>query len=132
MLSKSPKQLLIYSVIAVLVIAAGVEIFTDISIRSYVASIGSESEVEPEEVQEEEERDIGWIDGAPCEGKAIEVDYEWPHPTDEDFENPWECEVQCEGGRQRYISYSNGIGTQCEKIPDCFDIGEDYKVTCSL
>ena len=123
---KSPKQLVIYAVIILLVVVFGLEKFAGVSIFS-----SSDEPQVAEEVQEEAEPvDIGWVNGAPCEGVAIAVDYEWPHPESEDFENPWECEPQCNDGIQRYISYTNGVGTPCEKVPGCLDIGEDHKVVC--
>jgi len=68
---------------------------------------------------------------APCVGQPIVVNYPFPHPEDADFENPWECQVQCADKVQRYILYSNGRATQCSKVPGCLDQGEDNWATCT-
>ncbi len=75
---------------------------------------------------EEKENDV------PCEGLPIRVDYTYPHPTDADFDNPWECQVACQTDNYvpRYILYTNGNATQCGGPPNCYDTGEDQRFQC--
>ncbi len=63
----------------------------------------------------------------PCIGDPIIVAY----PYRGNPENPHECLVQCSDNRQRYILYSNGLGTQCDTPPSCNDRGEDDGVSCT-
>lgn len=67
-----------------------------------------------------------------CKGDPIYVDYLYPHDrNDSNFENPWECQVQCNENKQRYIFYPDKVGTQCDVLPECLDLGEDLSVTCN-
>jgi|GEM_PF-693868 len=61
-----------------------------------------------------------------CIGEPIIVDYEYGGS----MMDPWECEVQCKDGIQRYIYYTNGKATQCELLPGCLDWGEDKGILC--
>ena len=61
-----------------------------------------------------------------CKGEAIKVSY----PYEGGMLDPWECQVQCEDKKQRYIVYTNGKATPCEELPGCLDYGEDYGITC--
>ena len=62
----------------------------------------------------------------PCEGTPIEVDY----PYYGGMLQPHACKPQCDGDEQRYVLYTNGKATQCQKLPGCLDWGEDQGVTC--
>lgn len=62
----------------------------------------------------------------PCEGQALRVDY----PYHGGMLSPHACAPQCADGKQRYILYTNGKATQCQKVPGCLDWGEDQGVTC--
>jgi len=67
-----------------------------------------------------------------CKGDPIYVEYRWPHSeNDADFDNPWECQIQCQDKKRYYIYYANGVGTQCDVLPECLDLGEDQGVTCN-
>jgi len=66
------------------------------------------------------------VEGEPCKGQPIPVDYAYNWGPVE----PHECKVQCSDGKERYILYSNGLATQCSKPPSCLDYGEDNRVTC--
>ena len=61
-----------------------------------------------------------------CEGLPLQVSY----PYAGGFLNPHACAVQCQDQQQRYIVYTNGFATQCEKPPGCRDLGEDRGVMC--
>lgn len=61
-----------------------------------------------------------------CMGEPIFLDYAYNYAPAE----PHECKPQCIDGRARYLSYSNGLATQCGVPPNCFDWGEDQGVTC--
>lgn len=61
-----------------------------------------------------------------CEGSPLAV----PYPYVGGFLEPHACAVQCQDGQQRYLMYSNGFATQCEKLPGCRDLGEDRGVIC--
>lgn len=61
-----------------------------------------------------------------CKGEPIYVDY----PYETGYLEPWACKVQCDDQQRRYIVYSNGKTTQCEKLPGCRDWGEDHGETC--
>lgn len=63
-----------------------------------------------------------------CQGEPITVTY----PYQGGMLDPWECKIQCEDKKQRYIVYTNGIATPCEKLPGCLDYGEDYGVKCRI
>lgn len=63
-----------------------------------------------------------------CLGEPIVVDY----PYQGGMLEPWECRIQCDDKKQRYIVYTNGIATPCEKLPGCLDYGEDYGITCRM
>jgi len=121
----SKKTLFIVVVIIVLAAVVILQATTDFQVTKLFQKGGDGNE---EQAGGDEAAKL--VEGAPCEGDPIKVDYTYPHPEDEDFENPWECQVQCTDGIQRYISYSNGKGTQCEKLPGCLDQGEDQAVTC--
>ncbi len=62
----------------------------------------------------------------PCEGTPIEVDY----PYHGGMLGPHACEEQCDTTTQRYVLYTNGKATQCQRLPGCLDWGEDQGVTC--
>ena len=62
----------------------------------------------------------------PCEGEPIEVNYAYYGG----MHSPHGCAPQCEDGKQRYLLYTNGKATQCQKVPGCLDWGEDQGVTC--
>lgn len=64
--------------------------------------------------------------GQPCEGIPITVDY----PFHGGMLQPHACKPQCQDGTQRYVLYTNGKATQCQKPPGCLDWGEDNGVTC--
>lgn len=66
------------------------------------------------------------LQGASCEGEPIEVDY----PYGGGLMAPHECTIQCDLNSPRYILYSDGKATQCERLPGCTDWGEDNGVTC--
>ncbi len=61
-----------------------------------------------------------------CKGEAIRTTY----PYEGGMLDPWECQIQCEDKKQRYIMYTNGKATPCEELPGCLDYGEDYGITC--
>ncbi len=61
-----------------------------------------------------------------CDGEALPVEY----PFQGGFIEPHACNVQCADQIQRYILYSNGLATPCEKLPGCLDWGEDRGITC--
>lgn len=61
-----------------------------------------------------------------CEGVKLSVSY----PYAGGFLDPHACAIQCQDQQQRYIVYSNGFATQCEKLPGCRDLGEDRGVIC--
>lgn len=61
-----------------------------------------------------------------CEGTPIKVNY----PYHGGMLGPHACAPQCDGDVQRFVLYSNGKATQCQKIPGCLDWGEDQGVTC--
>ena len=63
----------------------------------------------------------------PCQGTPIFVTY----PYQGGMLDPWECKVQCDDKKQRYIVYTNGKATPCEVLPGCLDYGEDYDITCT-
>jgi hypothetical protein len=63
-----------------------------------------------------------------CEGDPITVTY----PFEGGFLDPHACAPQCVDQKQRYIIYSNGFATQCEKPPGCRDLGEDRSVVCII
>ena len=64
-----------------------------------------------------------------CEGTPLYVQY----PYESGYLEPHACKVQCETpSEQRFVLYSNGKATQCEKIPGCLDAGEDSGVTCTV
>ncbi|MBI3336684.1 hypothetical protein HYZ98_03930 [Candidatus Peregrinibacteria bacterium] len=63
-----------------------------------------------------------------CEGLPLPVSY----PYAGGFLEPHACAIQCQDHQQRYIVYSNGFSTQCEKLPGCRDLGEDRGVICLL
>lgn len=62
-----------------------------------------------------------------CIGTSIVVDYAYENGVN----SPYECDVQCEDDKPRYILYSNGKATQCETPPGCLDYGEDHRITCT-
>lgn len=63
-----------------------------------------------------------------CVGEPIEVPYAYTgSPVD-----PWSCQPQCEDDEPRYLLYTNGVATQCQEPPGCFDSGEDNGVTCRI
>lgn len=61
-----------------------------------------------------------------CEGAPLPVSY----PYAGGFLEPHACAMQCQDQIQRYVVYSNGFATQCEKLPGCRDLGEDQGVIC--
>lgn len=61
-----------------------------------------------------------------CEGVPLTVSY----PYMGGFLEPHACAIQCQDHQQRYIVYTNGFATQCEKLPGCRDLGEDRGVIC--
>jgi hypothetical protein len=63
-----------------------------------------------------------------CEGEALAVPYAYTGNVVE----PWSCKVQCTDQKQRYLLYTNGVATQCEKLPGCNDYGEDRGETCTI
>ena len=63
-----------------------------------------------------------------CAGVPIVVSY----PFEGGMLDPWECKIQCEDKKQRYIVYTNGKATPCAAVPDCTDYGEDNSVTCKV
>ena len=63
-----------------------------------------------------------------CEGEPLEVDY----PYHGGLLDPHACAVQCDDQIQRYIVYTNGKATQCQRLPGCLDWGEDHGVTCVI
>lgn len=63
---------------------------------------------------------------ADCVGEPLSVPYAYTGGVNE----PWACQVQCDDQKQRYLSYTNGVFTQCEMLPGCNDTGEDSGVTC--
>ena len=63
-----------------------------------------------------------------CAGTPIFVTY----PYQGGMLDPWECKVQCDDKKQRYIVYTNNIATPCEEPPGCLDYGEDYGIKCRL
>ncbi len=62
-----------------------------------------------------------------CIGTAIPVAYAYLGTVND----PWDCKVQCDDQRPRYILYTNGKATQCETPPGCNDFGEDNAITCN-
>lgn len=62
----------------------------------------------------------------PCEGEALNVDYPYYGGMLQDHA----CKPQCTDKVQRFVLYSNGKATQCQKVPGCLDWGEDRGVTC--
>lgn len=62
-----------------------------------------------------------------CEGEPIFVTYAYTGAVND----PWECQVQCDDQKLRYIAYTNGLGTQCQDLPGCNDWGEDNGITCT-
>ncbi len=62
-----------------------------------------------------------------CVGEPIAIDY----PYEGMSVDPHTCKVQCEDGKQRYILYTNGKATPCERVPGCLDYGEDRGITCT-
>ena len=65
-------------------------------------------------------------EGDPCTGAPIAVTY----PYNKKMLGPHECIVQCSDNEPRYILYSNGLATQCQTPPGCYDWGEDSGVMC--
>ena len=61
-----------------------------------------------------------------CKGEAIKVSY----PYEGGMLDPWECKIQCDDKKQRYIVYTNGKATPCGTLPNCTDYGEDNGITC--
>ena len=61
-----------------------------------------------------------------CAGTPIYVTY----PFEGGMLDPWECKIQCDDKKQRYIVYTNGKATPCAALPDCTDYGEDNSITC--
>ena len=45
---------------------------------------------------------------------------------------PHSCAPQCEDREFHYLLYRNGLATQCEALPACRDLDEDFGVTCRL
>ncbi|MBI3332059.1 hypothetical protein HYZ99_03815 [Candidatus Peregrinibacteria bacterium] len=74
-------------------------------------------------VPTEEREEVTEVD---CIGEPIKVSFPYAFTISE----PHTCKPQCADGRQRYILYTNGYGTQCETPPGCNDVGEDTGVTC--
>jgi hypothetical protein len=123
----SPKTLVIGAVVLVVAGAVAVQFTTDIDLLKYFQK--EDAPVEEQNPDDEQPEQETLRPGVACKGEALVVDYTYPHPTEE-FDNPWECQVQCDDGVQRYISYENGTATQCESLPGCLDLGEDQAVTC--
>lgn len=63
-----------------------------------------------------------------CTGEPIVVSY----PYQGGMLDPWECKIQCEDRKQRYIVYTNNVATPCEQLPGCLDYGEDYGIKCRM
>ena len=63
-----------------------------------------------------------------CIGEPITVTY----PYTGTVNDPWDCQVQCDDDKPRYLLYSNGKATQCETPPGCNDTGEDSGITCRV
>lgn len=61
-----------------------------------------------------------------CTGEPIHVAY----PYEGGMLDPWECRIQCDDKKQRYIAYTNGKAAPCEELPGCLDYGEDHGITC--
>ncbi len=128
----TPKNIAIGVVVLAVVALVLVQTMTDYDLLKFLQKDqGNEPNV-PSEQQNPDEQNpqaAQLVDGEDCIGTPINVAYSYPHPV-ENFDNPWECEVQCADKVQRYISYSNGTATPCEKLPGCLDLGEDQAVTC--
>jgi len=63
-----------------------------------------------------------------CKGVPLLVSY----PFEGGYLEPHACSPQCDDKRQRYIVYTNGFATQCEKPPGCRDLGEDRGAICVI
>jgi hypothetical protein len=128
----TPKNIVIGLVILVLAALVVVQTTTDYDLLKMIQKQDAEQNAPTQDENTEggEAQVTTLVEGEPCVGTAINVAYSYPHPT-ENFTNPWECEVQCKDQVQRYISYTNGTATQCEKVPGCLDLGEDKAVTCT-
>lgn len=73
-------------------------------------------------------RDISADASVTCKGTPINVPLAYTgSPLD-----PWSCQPQCDDKQQHYLVYTNGVATQCETLPGCFDTGEDSGVTCKI
>ncbi len=73
-------------------------------------------------------RDVTQIATDTCKGEPINVPLAYVgSPLD-----PWSCQPQCDDKKQRYLVYTNGVATQCETLPGCFDTGEDSGMTCKI
>ena len=73
-------------------------------------------------------RDVTQIATDECKGEPISVPLAYTgSPLD-----PWSCQPQCDDKKQRYLVYTNGVATQCDVPPGCFDAGEDGGVTCKI
>jgi len=118
------KNVIIYGVILVLAVIVVLQTMTQYKVFPTASD---------EQIDEGNERVIPQLEaGTTCKGEPIYVDYKWPHSeNDEDFANPWECQIQCQDQKKHYIYYSNGAGTQCDVLPECLDLGEDQGVTCN-
>jgi hypothetical protein len=63
-----------------------------------------------------------------CEGTPIQVNA----PYDGGVIEEWSCQQQCNDKIQHYLVYTNGVATPCEKLPGCYDYGEDHGITCRI
>lgn len=63
-----------------------------------------------------------------CIGTPIFVDAAYEGNTVDE----WSCKVQCDDKIQHYLSYTNGVGTPCERLPGCLDYGEDHGIQCRI
>lgn len=60
-----------------------------------------------------------------CLGQPIVVDYAYSG-----WLQPHACKVQCADDDPRYILYTDGRATQCQRPPGCNDEGEDKGIFC--
>ena len=61
-----------------------------------------------------------------CVGEPIAVGF----PYARNMLAAHSCKPQCGDGRPRYLLYTNGFATQCQRPPGCEDEGEDINLTC--
>ncbi|MDD5469194.1 MAG: hypothetical protein PHO92_00105 [Candidatus Peribacteraceae bacterium] len=119
------KHIIVYGIILAITVVVVLQTTTEYKVFPVTSQ-------EPTVTQDGERQAPQLEPGQTCKGEPIYVDYKWPHSENGlDFNNPWECQIQCEDEKRYYIYYANGVGTQCDVLPECLDLGEDQGVTCN-